>query len=161
MDDRHKKPFLTGSRWRIAKIPYRLLLTKPCGICSVELSSALVSHDYASFMPSVLDTFGTPKRVCSQFPFPGLGSGKSTGSGASRLAAPIRRHNDADRAVDPLIVAAASTTTFPFHAKYNSQAWEMGTGNKLFSVCQRCLFGCFDNRAVYDSDVIPRLKIVL
>jgi hypothetical protein len=86
-----------------------------------------------------LDTFGTPKRVCSQFPFPRLGFGTCTGSGASRLTAPIRRHHDADRAVNPLIVAAASTTTFPFHAKYNSQAWEMGTENKPFSVCQRCL----------------------
>jgi hypothetical protein len=62
----------------------------------------------------------------------------STGSGASRLDA-TRRQKDADRAVDPLIVAASSTTTFLFHAKYSSQAWEMGTGNKLFSVCERCL----------------------
>ncbi|KAI5799355.1 hypothetical protein FPQ18DRAFT_93434 [Pyronema domesticum] len=57
-----------------------------------------------------------------------------------RLAAPIRRHNNADRAVDPLIVTVASTTTFPFH-KYNSQAWEMVTGNKPFSVCENTLMG--------------------
>jgi hypothetical protein len=71
-------------------------------------------------------TFCTPKRVCSQFPFPRLGFGASTGSGASRLAAPTRRQNDADRAGSPLIVAASSTTTFLFHANYSSQAWEMG-----------------------------------
>jgi hypothetical protein len=35
--------------------------------------------------------------------------------------------------------AASSTTTFPFHAKYSSQAWEMGTGNNPVSVCERCL----------------------
>jgi hypothetical protein len=98
-----------------------------------------ITHNQPHPSSRTIDTFYTPKRVCSQFLFPRLGSGTSTGSGASQLAATIRRHNDADRAVDPLIVAAASTTTFPIHAKYNSQAWEMGTGNKPFSVCKRCL----------------------
>jgi hypothetical protein len=91
----------------------------------------------------ILDTFRTPKRVCSQFPFPRLGFSPSTGSGASRLAAPTRRQKDVDHAVDPLIVtafAASSTTAFPFHTKYSSQAWEMGTGNNPVSVCERCLF---------------------
>jgi hypothetical protein len=101
-------------------------------------TKSFITHQIIYTLLPVLDTFGTPKRVCSQFPFPRLGFSTSTGSGASRLAAPIRRHNDADWAVDPLIVAAASTTTLPFHAKYNSQAWEMGTGNKPFR-CQRCL----------------------
>jgi hypothetical protein len=66
----------------------------------------------------------------------------STGSGTSRLAAPTRRQKDVDHTVDPLIVtafAASSITTFPFHTKYSSQAWEMGTGNNPVSVCERCL----------------------
>jgi hypothetical protein len=89
-----------------------------------------------------IDTFRTPKRVCSQFPFPRLGFSTSTGSGASRLAAPTRRQKDVDHIVDPLIVAEfaeSSTTTFPFHAKYSSQAWEMGNGNNHILVCERCL----------------------
>jgi hypothetical protein len=91
---------------------------------------------------TVLDTFRTPKRVCSQFPFPRLGFSMSTGSGASQLATPTRRQKDVDHTVDPLIVAAfaaSSTTTFPFHTKYSSQAWGMGTGNNPVSARERWL----------------------
>jgi hypothetical protein len=80
-----------------------------------------------------IDIFGTPKRVCSHFPFPSSQAWLRHVHRvwASRLAAPIRRHNDADRAVDPLIVAAASTTTFPFMLSTTAKPgnWEMGTNS--------------------------------
>jgi hypothetical protein len=115
-------------------------------------TKSFITHQIIYTLLPVLDTFGTPKRVCSQFPFPRLGFSTSTGSGASRLAAPIRRHNDADWAVDPLIVAAASTTTLPFHAKYNSQAWEMGTGNKPFR-CAKGVYCFFLTISAYHREI--------